>query len=197
MSIDVYENALAIQDFSTISAAVFNSELPWYYSPHSAYHTEPVSTAQHTGSFGHLLYAEEDGSANSTEFERYILEVLKSQIPGVNNILRVRLGMHVPSGGISTINAAHIDRETPHKVALLYLNNSDGDTLIYTEKYDFNSSLSSFEYRREKLPRDLTVEARVTPSSNKLIIFEGSTYHSSMPPIKGLEIRATININFN
>jgi len=197
MDINVYENALTIQDFSAISSVVFNSEFPWYYRPHSAHYVEPINPTKHTGSFSHLLYAEGDSIDNMTEFATYLLEVLKSQVPGVTNISRIRLGMHVPSGGVITINAAHIDNLTPHKVGLLYLNSSDGDTVIYKEKYDFNSSLDPFQYRDIELPKELTVDSRITPSSNKLIVFDGATYHSSMPPIKGLDIRATININFN
>jgi hypothetical protein len=196
MSINVYENALTIQDFSFISSEVFSSEFPWYYLPYSASPGEGFDSTQHQGSFSHLLYDEEQ-TIDATEFSEYLLKVLKDQIPGINNILRVRLGMHVPSGGIITINAPHIDRYIPHKTALLYLNNSDGDTLVYKEKYDFNSSLTSAQYRHTELPKNLTVDSRITPASNKLIVFDGATYHSSMPPINGLEIRATININFN
>jgi hypothetical protein len=99
--------------------------------------------------------------------------------------------------GFTIVNEHHVDVGVPHMVALMYLNDSDGDTIIYKEKMNPNHYKTPFTleeydmYLRDKLTED----RRVTPKANRVVLFDGATYHSSSTPTT-VDRRITMNINF-
>ena len=93
-------------------------------------------------------------------------------------IIRIRCGaifrdkdyvMHTP----------HVDYNFPHMTALLYINDSDGDTIFYKEPKE-----SNFE-----------IEKKIKPKQNRLVIFDGMIYHSSSTPTKN-KLRFVVNFNW-
>ena len=69
---------------------------------------------------------------------------------------------------------AHTDSDKPHDVVLYYINDADGDTFFFD--------------------KDMNIIHRETPERGKLVIFDGSTFHSSSAP--STNIRMTLNINY-
>ena len=65
---------------------------------------------------------------------------------------------------------------------VLYLNDSDGDTVFYNEKLNDNY-------------KELTVQSRNKPVKNQAVLFDGLQYHSSSVPEKNTT-RIALNINF-
>jgi len=57
---------------------------------------------------------------------------------------------------------------------ILYMNNSDGDTVIYNEKC----------YKIEEMDYDMqyTIKKTVTPKENRLVLFEGNVVHTGYSP---------------
>lgn len=90
----------------------------------------------------------------------------------------------------------HIDVQQPHRTALIYLNDTDGDTIIYNERY--NPSLSTLGGKitidDDTLP-DLTIKQAITPKANRIAIFDGHLYHSGRTPTNAPR-RVAININY-
>lgn len=82
-------------------------------------------------------------------------------------------------------NIPHVDTNGPHWTLLYYINDSDGDTFLYDQKYDE-------AHNGTTLP--LTVKARVSPKKGRLLAFNGLLYHSSSNPIN-YETRLNMNIN--
>jgi hypothetical protein len=78
--------------------------------------------------------------------------------------------------------------------ALFYLNDSDGDTIMYNEKYDPSSGYNQYDYYKNviKMP---TVQSTVTPEENKMFWFDGLQYHSSNSPTNVTK-RFIINVNY-
>jgi hypothetical protein len=107
---------------------------------------------------------------------------LKNNI-NVKKIIRVKSNIIEKSNNNESIHPPHIDMHIPHFVFLYYVNNSDGNTIIFNEKYS-----------SKQLP-ELTVEKEITPKSGSAVIFNGLQYHSSSPPIKS-DRRIVINVNF-
>ena len=64
----------------------------------------------------------------------------------------------------------------PHIVVLYYINDSDGDTILFEEVGD-----------------ELQIAHRITPKKGKAVIFNGLRYHCSSRPSKGK--RVVINYN--
>ena len=59
---------------------------------------------------------------------------------------------------------------------MLYLNDSDGDTIIFDENFK--------------------IKKRITPKKNRVVIFDGITYHTGCHPCKN-DKRIVLNVNFD
>ena len=74
-------------------------------------------------------------------------------------------------------NSPHVDlKNEEHKVLLLYVNDSDGDTFFFDN--------------------DNKVIKRIRPAKNKAVIFDGNILHAGSHP-KNSDCRIVINIDFN
>ena len=67
-----------------------------------------------------------------------------------------------------------------HHVVLMYLNDCDGDTIIFDKKYtDGPTHLSIDE------GKSMSIFKRVTPKAGKIILFDGKNYHTNVFPSPG------------
>lgn len=78
----------------------------------------------------------------------------------------------------------HVDTYSQHFVVLYYVNDSDGDTIIYDQQY------SGEVYDQS----ELTVFKTISPKAGSLIIFDGSLFHTNYSPEKN-DFRCVINMN--
>lgn len=83
------------------------------------------------------------------------------------------------------INAPHIDSPHEHTVLLYYVNDSDGDTILYDKLWDPSHDNTTVE---------LNVLQRVSPKAGRAVIFNGLRYHSSSNPVQHKK-RIALNIN--
>ena len=99
-------------------------------------------------------------------------------------ITRAKANLTFPDPHINSqhTEAPHTDHSWPHYVFLYYINDSDGDTILYNEKFDDNKEVV------------LTEQARVSPKAGRAILFDGLHYHSPLTPTKNY--RAVINLTF-
>ena len=106
-------------------------------------------------------------------------------------LLRARGDMTVVSGEQITYEP-HIDmpRHKEHINMIFYIGDSDGDTIIYKEKF-----FPQTPYAEPALPKTLTVEQQVTPKANRLVIFNGEHWHTGQSP-KNHSRRVILNLNF-
>jgi hypothetical protein len=107
------------------------------------------------------------------------------------DLIRGFLSMPVPANKENKIDKPHVDKSFPHIVGLYYVNDSDGDTLIYQE-----TSVPAIDNRlvSEIDPSTLTVVKSITPKKGRLVFFNGKHYHSSTQPTIGP--RCVINFHF-
>lgn len=78
----------------------------------------------------------------------------------------------------------HIDTQANHFVFLYYVNDSDGDTILFDNIYDgFDKSAD-----------ELTILKSVTPKAGRVVWFKGDRYHSWIAP-KTNSYRMVINMN--
>jgi hypothetical protein len=112
-----------------------------------------------------------------------------SGIP-LNRLIRVKGNLLTPnpnpSSNEKSIHYPHIDFYNDHHVLVYYVNDSDGDTILFNEKWkpEDNGNL---------VP--LTVKQTITPKRGRIAYFNGLHYHTSQSPNKSSE-RIIININF-
>ena len=76
----------------------------------------------------------------------------------------------------------HIDNANKHYVMIYYVNDSDGDTIIYKQKYG-EKRLWLSPYKR------------VSPKAGRCVFFNGLHYHSASLPKKS-DVRCVVNMNF-
>lgn len=98
----------------------------------------------------------------------------------MQELYRIRIGLLLPAANHKGHNEPHIDFQWPHMTACFYVNDTDGDTVIFKQqerstKYDILES--------------------VAPKRNRVVIFDGSHYHASTKP-KDHETRIVITVNF-
>lgn len=86
------------------------------------------------------------------------------------------------------IHRPHIDSKEKHFVGLLYLTDSDGDTILYKERFE-NESLPFAEVNK------LSIDRQVSPKANRFVFFDGEIYHSSSTPVEH-QLRYAVNFNF-
>jgi hypothetical protein len=111
----------------------------------------------------------------------------------VLSVLRIKANLMINSRTIrQQAGTAHVDSVRDliggntsgnHFVLLYYVNDSDGPTVIYNEKYP----VDNFD--------DLSVNQMIYPKAGKAILFDGDRYHSSSAPVETSQ-RFVININF-
>ena len=79
---------------------------------------------------------------------------------------------------VMSVDTPHIDTKDDHFVMLYYVCDSDGDTIIYNEQ------IKSETY---------TLQQRVTPKQGRVVLFDGSYYHTAEQPLNN--IRCVVNYN--
>jgi hypothetical protein len=168
----IINNVLNNSTFNLLQGEIFSKNFPWYFLNCSAFTS--TSDEDINFSFHHTIL--EDYKINSNYFTIVNLVALqlkdKFELDSYK-IFRLRLGLTL-SYGKEIINKPHIDfPNRKHKVILLYLNDSDGDTYFYKENKIINF---------------------VTPEKNKAVLFDGEIFHSSSKPFKKSK-RIVLNIN--
>lgn len=130
------------------------------------------------GSFG--------GQVINPDFDGYAKSLLakfaiKHNIP-VQEVLRTKSTVTFPKPDLRP-DYAHIDYPIPGYVILIYVVDSDGDTIMYNEK--FGAGVVS----------DLTERLRITPKAGKAVLFDNYIYHAVENPVNS-KFRQIINMNF-
>ena len=109
----------------------------------------------------------------------------------LKDILRIRFGL-LCRDIKQIINTPHVDSHTQqHFVGLYYLNDTDGATKIWKQKLkDWNQDPVFYSVDECELLEE------VEPKANRMVIFDGVHYHSSVTPTK-TQMRYVINYNFD
>lgn len=110
----------------------------------------------------------------------------------VARVLRVRTRMTIPIPGYTRecYSPPHVDMRdfaSPYKTLVYYVNDSDGDFILFKDKYDPKTEA-------EIKMKNFTEETRVSPRKNRGLVFDGHTYHSGNAP---MDHKHRILINFD
>jgi hypothetical protein len=183
------DNFLPLFYQDSILNTLLESNIDWRYVDGVAGTTSKVKTpkvkmSKDQTAFYHVAFR--DGKPESHLFYalRPMIYALEDYLKRpLSDLSRIRVGLTKPSI-YPGYHAPHVDFYARHKSLLYYVNDSDGDTVFYNEKFDGNTDRDSF-----------TVQKRVKPKKGKAVLFDGFHYHSSGIPEKTLR-RVVININY-
>lgn len=192
----VFQDSVDTDLFNELQKQVSNFQyMPWFLSKHTAY---PESSENiFDTSFSHIAIKESKNLSDLAELSRIcIAYALANANVKFTELIRVRFGLLLAWPN-QRIHEAHIDSVDTHKVGLLYLNDSDGDTFLYDNFYDpeLDNGLSKFDYYQKHVKDNLKLQQQVTPESNKLVLFNGWQYHASSCPTKNA-YRLVMNFNY-
>ena len=192
MTVNKCYGALTPIVFKKVKQLVLGVETPWYATM-TDYYSTPPSIYSHSWTHFAIM----DGKSVSPLGDPLMIaaiSALENSGQNVDQIIRIRLGLHSISPTQFT-GGPHVDLPHTHMVGLLYLNDSDGDTQIYNEKYDSSSNADTYQYFQQVYKGQSTIMETSTPEENKLIWFRGLHYHASQSPTTVAK-RVVININY-
>ena len=166
-------------------------DFPWYYIEDVT--ADGDADSQHRAALGHEYIIFDEGQSiedqKATEeidhFHYLFLAMLKHVCVRMNikkiNVLQGRSFLQFPLNlKDKTVDTPHVDLQQEHLVALYYVCDSDGDTIIYNE-------------RHEPADKVYTVKQRVTPKQGRMVLFDGSLYHTAEQPERN--VRCVVNYN--
>jgi hypothetical protein len=179
--IQVYDNFINSKYADEIDNLFQSANFPWYFQKNITNYQDAMGMK--TYGFTHNFI--EDGKINSgyLDFINPFLFSIKN-IVGTSNIIRMRSDMTTQTDKVHK-HAAHVDSHAPHFASIYYVNNSDGDTVFYNEKFSNGA-----------IPKEFTIYKTVSPKKNRLVVFDGSIYHTGHSP-KHNPVRIIINMNMS
>jgi hypothetical protein len=190
------ENALPNNLFRYLKEHIFNEQFPWYYIKT----TGPADKGDDTYvySFYHRFYEDSLGVLNPTLkpiMDSCIFSILDKANIEMRELYRSRTNLETIKP-VYYEHTPHIDDERRHVAAVLYMNDSDGDTIFYKQQFDPCAGrgwMEDIDYINKN--GGFEIERTITPQENKIVLFDGATYHSSFAPVKS-HTRCVINFTF-
>lgn len=186
--------ATTFLEFSNLCASSYARELyertsgpdfPWFFQKIDVTNNneegKQYDESERTVGFFHMLYFRGESSPYLQAFLP-LMEDLQNRVGEECDFYRARLGLYLKNPK-KTHNIPHVDAKDDHYVGLYYLHDAEGDTVLFNETAD------------DKISDGFTINHRSSPEFNKLLLFDGKTYHASSPP-STQPYRIILNLNF-
>lgn len=191
---EVYENFTSLSHAREIENVLLTEgNFPWFYSPVTSLKKSDVNyrnynNVKDTFQFSHLIREQNTVISNFYPL-LYPLIVLLEKQTSLNikdNIIRIKCNLLLKDENfpLNFTNQPHQDVITkdPNIRALLYyVNDSDGDTVIFKE-----NNIDT---------KTLNVNTKISPRQGKAVLFNSTYLHASTSP-RISERRSTVNILF-
>ena len=150
---------------------------PWYY-------VSDITDSTHEGpfqgrfGFSHVYVEAEDGICSNFHnlFSGLIQNSCKKLKMKKIDIIQGRSFLSTPTNiPKEDVDTPHYDMDAPHFVMLYYVNDSDGDTIIYNEKTKFDTCHADDEMK-------FTIKKKVSPKQGRVVLFDGIHFHTAEQP---------------
>ena len=197
----IVDNFLPVSLQDKIQQLVDDKDFPWYfsseiYSEMSEEHKRKTpswddSKVSYPVSLSQVVFY--DGKVNSSHFHLFnsILDFLEMKTGiDVDQLMRIRIRRTTQTVGHTKdmYNIPHVDNNSsePYKTFVYYIDESDGDTIMFDRYYTGNDSDSK---------NFLNVVEKNSPVRGTGILFDGLRYHAGNCPIK-YKKRTILNFDF-
>jgi hypothetical protein len=172
----------AMPDFADLQAAIMAPGFPWYYARGTR--EDDGNANPYLYGWAHMVFDKGAWYSEQAGFITHkVAGLLQALKESVNSLLRLRIVMNTISDQ-PYLNGPHVDFVYPHKTALLYINDADGDTVVYNEQWN------------DGIPDPLTVARTVAPAAGRAFLFDGLQLHTGTTPTKAAR-RIVLNINYD
>jgi hypothetical protein len=170
------------------------SALGWYFHKETA--RPGLKFSQSYGGFFHMAFDIASSSPVASAVNALLVPLLFVSLDKAklkfNDLIRVRLGMFPKTMLDVPYHNPHVDFYEPHIVGLYYVNDADGDTVVFNETFEKVSLEQSVTYANEGKFTEL---ARISPKKGRMVFFDGKHYHASMHPREHSQ-RIVVTFNF-
>ena len=173
-------------------ARIFSPYWPWHLMTETtSYSTEYADSIRDELSgedpqFMHTVVDNQGTMKSENAYKQGCEEVWKSiatQIDAEFDMFRrIKINLLMRRETKHLYHTPHVDFDRPHWTVIYYVNDSDGATYFFKQKYNGT---------RQKLEIDNKVE----PRQGRFVLFDGLTYHTSSNP-QYHDTRCVINFNF-
>ena len=174
--IKVIDDFLTPSYFEEIHRLLTGWDFDWYCQPNLA----PGLPGPPRVNFSHNFYLDEVRSPHCALILPFMYQV--KDICGAKELLRCRADMTVVHPD-KIKHPPHVDFQFPHYSSVFYVNESDGETVMYNERWD------------KKYPDTLTDSQVIEPKPNHVIIFDGDIIHTGHSPVNH-QTRVILNSNY-
>lgn len=177
-----------------IEQDLMHRQFPWYY-------IDDVTSRSYgnNSGFSHVAY---DLGVQPSEWYPFLKPLVYAieEAAGhkISQLLRIRVGMLLKTDEPEyDYNTPHLDFLMPHYTACYYVNDSDGDTILFNQgRTDVPThELSEKTVLEFVKSTDFTIEDRCTPKKGQVCLFDGMRFHASSKP-KNTSRRIVITINY-
>lgn len=193
----VIDNFLSKSYFNNLNNIVKSQDFNWSFSSNST----NKHLKEKIGDFGlsHLVIGYDHDRYKVLDHKSKIQPFLMASIyqmmdcVGATEYLRARFDKTLYN---PEMHQHPIHADLPVKffywTSILYLDDSDGDTIIWKERYN---DFPLIEFDDDKPFSDENILVSVKPKANRLVIFDGHLYHTGHSPSKQ-KSRTLLNVNF-
>ena len=164
----IYDNILTKQECDHIESLFLDEGFPWYYQ-RKTYKDDTLDVDM--SYLGHCFITSGEVTSTNSSIAVELLKIFVERT-GLKfaEILRIQANYTTIQPN-KVVTPKHIDSEIDHYVLIYYVNDSDGDTILYGDKIE-----------------------SVSPQRNRFILFDGDTFHSATSP-QVSDKRIVINYN--
>ena len=191
--ITVIDNLLTPSYAKAIEEDLLRPEYPWLYLDDVTYNDRTTNPGLVS-----IIY---DRGKPMNEWYPFIKPALYCIADAVSapitNILRVRIGFLLQEKTQPKPSTPHVDFLYPHYTACYYVNDSDGDTVVYDQTLDNIGVDKTDKIVEDYVSRtEFTVAKSCTPRKGSACIFDGKHFHSSTNPYRNRK-RLVLTVNWN
>jgi hypothetical protein len=139
-----------------------------------------ITNIQSNKNIFNLFYPIVEKTCNHINFK---LEKIHRCIAGIQGVQVIRKQNKVCN--------IHINQKTPHLVLLYYVNDADGETILFDKTIDdIEDDDEMYLDERHKF----NVVNKIIPKQGRILLFDGRTYHSASSPTIGMRCIITLDL---
>jgi hypothetical protein len=189
--VERHENFLGQDGAARLRELLLGRDFPWYYNPIANYQSEDEAPPAGLEAFEDCFqfthaFVNNMGEVNSAlcDFVLEGLGVLRAaRAAGAGgDLLRAKANL-LTRRGAEQVTQPHADLTEEATSVIVYVNDSDGDTVFFNKQYG-DPDLS-----------DLTVVDRAQPAADTAVVFDARQYHAGSLPVRS-KVRVVINLLF-
>ena len=185
----VFDNILDLEYQERIKNILIGEEtyndyyFPWYFTQDVTKYKDVDSQKRSAFFHGYVVSDHDNNNVGTVDsvFHDLFIPLIKNVCNKIDkqnvDIIKGRSFLQLPINYTGErVDTPHVDIVNDHFVMLYYVCDSDGDTIIYNEQ------VKSDRY---------TVQRRITPKQGRVVLFDGSYYHTAEQPLNN--IRCVVN----